>query len=232
MSLLSVERVSCNVAAGAPLAEVDLRVDEGEAVALIGPSRAGKSTFLKMVAGLVPVIEGRVRFDGRNINRARAHERVRQGIGLVPQERRVFPSLSVEENLLVGAYRGRPGPWDLRTVTRVFPALGAYGKRSAAMLPGPEQQLLAIGRALMTNPRLLMLDELSLGPSPALARQLGEAIRAITSAGTAVLFVEQNLDRALTFADRLYCLLKGRVTLAGSPADFSAPTIAAAYRAQ
>jgi branched-chain amino acid transport system ATP-binding protein len=161
--------------------------------------------------------------------RLSTHERVRRGISLVPEGRRVFPSLSVDENLLIGTYRRRPGPWDLAAVRGLVPMLEPIGRRSAAVLSGGEQQALAIGRALMANPRLLLLDEVSLGLAPIVIAQLYAALPAIRAAGTSVLLVEQNIDQALAAADRVYCLIEGRVSLSGRPRDIARTDVTRAY---
>jgi branched-chain amino acid transport system ATP-binding protein len=141
----------------------------------------------------------------------------------------VFPSLSVDENLLIGRYRRWPGPWDLASVRALFPMLEPIGRRSAAVLSGGEQQALAIGRALMANPRLLLLDEVSLGLAPIVIAQLYAALPAIRAQGTSVLLVEQSIDQALAAADRLYCLIEGRVSLSGRPRDITRDDVTRAY---
>jgi branched-chain amino acid transport system ATP-binding protein len=229
VSLLAVQHVDAFYGDFQALFELDLTITEGETVAIIGSNGAGKSTLLKVIAGLVPPRAGHVEFDGRQIDGLRTPDRVRAGISLVPEGRRVFPSLSVEENLLVGAYHGRPGHWDLGSVLGLFPVLAERAKRSAAVLSGGEQQALAIGRALMANPRLLLLDEVSLGLAPIVIRQLYAALPAITANGATVLLVEQNIDQALRAAARVHCLLEGRITLSGRPAELSRSQIGTAY---
>jgi branched-chain amino acid transport system ATP-binding protein len=229
VTLLAVERVSSFYGDFQALFEVSLSVEEGETVAIIGANGAGKSTLLRLIAGLVPARSGAVRFEGQVANKLPAHERVRAGISLVPEGRRVFPSLSVDENLLIGAYRRRPGRWDLATVRDLFPMLGELGKRSAAVLSGGQQQALAIGRALMANPRLMLLDEVSLGLAPIVIGQLYKALPRIREGGTSVLLVEQNIDQALAAADHAYCLLEGRISLSGRPTDLSRADVTRAY---
>jgi branched-chain amino acid transport system ATP-binding protein len=227
--LLSVDRVTSFYGDLQALFEVSLDVRVGETVAIVGANGAGKSTLLKLVAGLQPAAGGEVRFGGAILGPIRAHERVRQGISLVPEGRRVFPSLTVDENLLAGAYGGRPGRWTLAGVRELFPVLAGIGRRRAAVLSGGEQQALAIGRALMANPRLLLLDEVSLGLAPIVVRQLYAALPDIRSGGTTILLVEQSIDQALAAADRMYCLLEGRITLTGRPPDLTRSQISAAY---
>ena len=229
MRLLDIERASSFYGDLQALFDVSLHIDEGEVVAIIGSNGAGKSTLLRLIAGLQPVSGGEVRYDGRGINDVKAHLRVGAGISLVPEGRRIFPSLSVEENLRIGTYRGRRGPWGLGTVYDLFPILRDRARRSGAVLSGGEQQALAIGRALMANPRLLLLDEVSLGLAPVVIRQLYAALPTIVANGATILLVEQSVDQALAAADRLYCLLEGRISLAGVPAQLTRSQITTAY---
>jgi branched-chain amino acid transport system ATP-binding protein len=229
MSLLEVEQVNSFYGDFQALYDVSLTVDAGETLAIIGANGAGKSTLLSLIAGLYPNRGGVVRFDGRVIDRLPTHSRVQLGISLVPEGRRVFPSLSVRENLLVGAYRKRRGPWHEAMVLELFPILAARLHHSAAVLSGGEQQALAIGRALMANPRLLLLDEVSLGLAPVVVRQLYAALPSIAAAGTTMLLVEQNIEQALTAAARVCCLLEGRIVLTGQPAALSRDEIVTAY---
>jgi branched-chain amino acid transport system ATP-binding protein len=208
---------------------ISLRVEEGEVVAVIGANGAGKSTLLRTVAGLLPAPSGAVRFDGRPVGHRPAHERVGMGVVLVPEGRRIFPSLTVEENLLVGGYGRRRGPWTLRKVYDLFPLLEPLASRPGAVLSGGEQQALAIGRALMANPRLLLMDEISLGLAPVVVRQLYDALPAIAADGTTMVVVEQDVTQALRIADRAYCFLEGRVSLEGRPDQFTREQIRAAY---
>jgi branched-chain amino acid transport system ATP-binding protein len=208
---------------------VSLTVTEGETEAIIGANGAGKSTLLRAIAGQVTVTGGSIRFDGVDLVGVPPHIRVVKGIALVPEGRRVFPSLTVEENLLIGAYRSRPGVWTVSKVVELFPLLGRLLRRSAAKLSGGEQQALAIGRALMANPRLLLLDEVSLGLAPVVVKQLYEALPGILATGITLLLVEQDITRALSVADRVTCLLEGRVSLSGRPDDLNQDDITVAY---
>jgi branched-chain amino acid transport system ATP-binding protein len=208
---------------------VSIHVDEGEAVAIIGANGAGKSTLMKSIAGLVFPGAGDIRFDGRSLGSTPANKRVAEGISLVPEGRRIFPSLSVEENLGIGAYLGRPGPWSRNRIFESFPLLERLAPRSAAKLSGGEQQILAISRALMSNPRVLLLDEVSLGLAPIVVRQVYQAIPVIRAEGTTVILVEQDVNQALGVADRVYCLLEGRMSLTGTPASLSREDITRAY---
>jgi branched-chain amino acid transport system ATP-binding protein len=211
------------------LFDVSVQVSEGETVAVIGANGAGKSTLLRTVAGLQQRSTGTVSFDGRRLEGVPAHRRLGLGIAMVPEGRRIFPSLTVEENLKVAARRDRPGRWEVATVLRLFPALAELRDRPGTWLSGGEQQMLAIGRALMANPRLLLLDEVSLGLAPRVVRRIYETLPEICAAGTTVVVVEQDIGQALAAADRVYCLLEGRVALRGRPAELTRGQITDAY---
>lgn len=211
------------------LFEVSLSIDEGETVAIIGANGAGKSTTLATIAGLVRPRRGEVRFDGVEIQALQAFDRVRKGISLVPEGQRIFPSLSVHEHLQVGRYLERPGQWTERRVYELFPHLEQLRDRSASTLSGGERQALAIGRALMANPRLLLLDELSLGLAPRVIKQVYAALPGIRAAGVTLLLVEQDVGQALAAADRVYCLLEGRVSLHERAGDVTRDEITGAY---
>jgi branched-chain amino acid transport system ATP-binding protein len=229
MKVLEVENASAFYGDFQALFGVSLAVEEGETVAIIGANGAGKSTLLRVIAGLHPLRAGTLAYDGLPIGDVPAHRRVLGGICLVPEGRRIFPSLSVDENLQVGAHLGRQGPWNMASVKALFPMLAKVARRSAAVLSGGEQQALAIGRALMANPRLLLLDEVSLGLAPIVVGQLYAAMPQIRAAGMTILLVEQNTNQALAAADRVYCLLEGRVSLNGRPTDLARSEITAAY---
>jgi branched-chain amino acid transport system ATP-binding protein len=208
---------------------VSVEVDEGETVAIIGANGAGKSTLLATAAGLIAPRRGEVRLDGATLDRVPAHRRVSLGLSLVPEGRRVFPSLTVDENLRIGERSGRKGPWNLQRVYELFPLLRPLARRAGANLSGGEQQALAIGRALMSNPRLLLLDELSLGLAPTVIQSLYAALADITGEGTTIVLVEQDVTQALHAADRAYCLLEGRVALHGPAHELTHEQIVAAY---
>jgi len=209
---------------------ITFAIDEGETVAIIGANGAGKSTFLKAVAGLLPRPAAAVRFDARDIGALPAYDIVKLGIALVPEGRRLFSSLSVEENLLVGAYGRRiEGPWDLPAVYRLFPALRERRNTPSTALSGGQQQMVAIGRSLMSNPRVLLCDELSLGLAPIIIRDIYAALADIKRRGTSVVLVEQDLLHAMSVADRAYCFQEGRVSLTGRPQDLSREAVHAAY---
>ncbi len=211
------------------LFDIDLAVDDGETLAVIGANGAGKSTLLGTLAGLVPATGGSVRFAGDDLLAVPHHGRVGLGIALVPEGRHLFPSLTVEENLLVGAHSRRPGRWDVDRVLEVFPLVRPLLARPADVLSGGERQAVAIGRALMANPRLLLLDEVSLGLAPVVVKQLYAALPAVIGEGTTVLLVEQDIGQALAVADRVVCLLEGRISLEGVPAGLDRARITEAY---
>jgi branched-chain amino acid transport system ATP-binding protein len=209
---------------------IDLELNPGEAVAVIGANGSGKSTLLKSLAGLVQNRPDAIRLSGRNIGDVAAAKIVRMGLALVPEGRQLFPSLSVEENLLIGAYGGdRTSPWDLAAIYRMFPVLGERRKSSVTVLSGGQQQMIAIGRALMSNPSILLCDEISLGLAPIIVENIYQMIPRIRENGTGVIVVEQDIARALRSSDRFYCLQEGRVTLSGRPSDVDQAAIRAAY---
>lgn len=228
MSLLHITGLDAGYGDFQALFDLSLHVDEGEAVAIIGANGAGKSTLLRVIAGLLDPMRGEIRYDGATPS-ASASKRVAAGISLVPEGRRIFPSLSVDENLAIGAYVNRKGPWTKASVYEAFPLLQPLKNRSGARLSGGEQQTIAIGRALMSNPRLLLLDEVSLGLAPIVVKHVYEAIPLIRAHGTTMLIVEQDVNQALRVADRVYCLLEGRVSLTGSPTELSRERITDAY---
>jgi branched-chain amino acid transport system ATP-binding protein len=227
--LLELESVDCFYGDFQALFGVGVEVAEGETVAIIGANGAGKSTLLAAAAGWLQPAAGAVRFDGEPLRRLPAHRRVPLGIALVPEGRRIFPSLTVEENLRLGARTRRAGPWSLARVYELFPLLEPLAGRWGGDLSGGEQQALAIGRALMSNPRLLLLDELSLGLAPIVVDALYDVLGEITGEGTTVVLVEQDVTRALAAADRAYCLLEGRVSLHGRAGELTRERIVAAY---
>ena len=208
---------------------VSVEVHAGEVLAVVGANGAGKSTLLRTLAGLHRPVEGRVRLDGRDITGLPTDHRVRQGVALVPEGRRLFPSLTIEENLRVGVAKGRSGDWTVERVFDLFPWMAKRRRQRTSVLSGGEQQGVAIGRALVSNPRVLLLDEISLGLAPIVVRRIYESLPAMLHDGMAVLLVEQDVAQALRVSTRFQCLLEGRTTLAGAPADYTQEDVEAAY---
>jgi branched-chain amino acid transport system ATP-binding protein len=229
MRLLELDGVDAHYGQLQALFGVGLAVDEGETVAMIGANGAGKTTLLHIIAGALRPSGGTVTFAGSPLAGVRADRRVGMGIALVPEGRRLFPSLTVEENLLVGAHRRRRGFWNLARVFDLLPLLGPLRHRRAAYLSGGEQQAAAIGRALMANPRLLLLDEVSLGLAPVVVKQLYAALPGIAAEGTTLIVVEQDIGQALAVARQVTCLLEGRVSLRGRPGELTHDRITTAY---
>jgi branched-chain amino acid transport system ATP-binding protein len=204
---------------------VSLSVEQGETLALVGANGAGKSTFLRAIAGAPPrPAGGRIVFDRSDITRVRPHDRVAKGIALVPEGRHLFPSLTVEENLQVAA---RSGPWTVASVVEAFPMLRERLDHRAATLSGGERQATAIGRALMANPRLLLLDEVSLGLAPVAVEDVYRSLNTVIESGATVVLVEQDLTRALSISGRVACMLEGRIVLEGT--DLTRERVTKAY---
>jgi branched-chain amino acid transport system ATP-binding protein len=211
------------------LFDVDVTVEKGETVAVIGANSAGKTTFLRALAGAIESAPEMVMFDGQPIGGKTPHEIVRLGIAMVPEGRRLFPSLSVEENLQLGSHSERAGPWNLKRVYELFPRLFDLRHLPSTDLSGGQQQMAAIGRGLMSNPRLLLCDELSLGLAPVIIRDIYQCLGAITAEGTTVVLVEQDIARALDASSRFYCFQEGRLALTAPTKDFNRAAITAAY---
>jgi branched-chain amino acid transport system ATP-binding protein len=208
---------------------IDFEIAQGEMVAIIGSNGAGKSTFLRAVTGLLKAPADAVRFDGRPIGGLPAYDIVAAGIAMVPEGRRLFPSLTVEENLRVGGYAGRAGPWNLESVFALFPVLGERRRAPGTALSGGQQQMVAIGRALMANPKLLICDELSLGLAPIVIKEIYDSMPRITRDGLTVIVVEQDVGTAQRVSQRLYCFQEGKVSLAGRSSDLTHERISHAY---
>jgi branched-chain amino acid transport system ATP-binding protein len=208
---------------------VSLRVGSGEVIAVIGANGAGKSTLLRSIAGLMASRGDAVMFDGAPIGHLPAHAVVARGIALVPEGRRLFPSLSVEENLLIGGQLGRKGPWTLERFYQLFPILAERRHQPSTSLSGGQQQMVAIGRALMSNPRLLLCDEISLGLAPIVVREVYARLPSIVAEGSSLVIVEQDIVQALRAASRIYCLQEGRVALSGAAGTLTREAISAAY---
>lgn len=209
---------------------IDLRIDAGECVAIIGANGAGKTTLLRSITGVLRNEPGMVLHRGEEIGAMSADKVMQRGIAMVPEGRRLFPSLSVEENLLIGGQvRRGSGHWSLEQIYGLFPILKERRNSPGTALSGGQQQMVAIGRALMSNPDLLLCDEISLGLAPVVIRDIYAALPTIRATGAAVVLVEQDISRALSVADRVYCLMEGRVTLSGRASDITREAIHAAY---
>jgi branched-chain amino acid transport system ATP-binding protein len=208
---------------------VSMQVSQGAVIAVIGANGAGKSTLLKCIAGAMPRRREAIAFEGVPIGDLPAHAVVARGIALVPEGRRLFPSLSVEENLLIGGQLRRPGPWTLGRVYELFPKLAERRAQPSTSLSGGEQQMVAIGRALMSNPKLLLCDEISLGLAPIVIRDIYAMLPAIVAEGVSLIIVEQDIVQALRTAAHVYCLQEGRVALEGAAKDMTRERISAAY---
>ena len=208
---------------------VSMRLEAGQAVAIIGANGAGKSTLLKSIAGLMLSRRDAIRLAGVPIGDRPAHDIAARGIALVPEGRRLFASLTVEENLLIGGQLGRPGPWSLERVYELFPVLGERRNLPAPSLSGGQQQMVAIGRALMSNPRLVLCDEISLGLAPIVVRDIYARLPSILAEGIALVIVEQDIVQALKTARHVYCLQEGRVALQGEAKTLTREKISAAY---
>jgi branched-chain amino acid transport system ATP-binding protein len=213
VALLALEEVHAAYGPSRALHGVSLEAGTGEVVSLLGRNGAGKSTTLKAIVGLVPVTSGSVRFDGRELARLATHEISRLGVGYVPEERRIFSDLTVEENLRVGEKGG--GGWNVRRVYAFFPELAELARRRGGSLSGGEQQMLTVARTLMGNPRLLLLDEPSEGLAPVVVKALVEQVQALKREGLTILLSEQNLGFAARLADRAYIIERGQIRFAG-----------------
>ena len=230
MPLLQTRRLTAFYGDFQALYGIDTTLEKGETIAIIGANGAGKSTFLKAIAGLIHGAADSVLLDGSPIGARPAADIVKLGIALVPEGRRLFPSLDVEENLLIGGYgRKAPGPWTLDRVYALFPILKERRVSATPTLSGGQQQMAAIGRALMSNPRILLCDEISLGLAPIIIADIYAALPQIKAEGTSVVLVEQDIVQAMKVADRVYCFQEGRLSLAGRPRDLTREQIHRAY---
>ena len=228
-SLLKVQKLEARYGDFQALFGINMEVGEGDAVALIGSNGAGKSTLMKSLCGLIAVTPDSIVLDGQPIGGLPSHEIVRRGIAMVPEGRKLFRSLSVEENLRIGAFAERKGPWTLERVFSLFPILKEKRSLPGTSLSGGQQQMVAIGRALMSNPKLLLCDEISLGLSPAVIQDIYAALPSIRAEGLSVVIVEQDIDTAVRSAKHVYCLMHGRVSLHGASDAVTKQQISAAY---
>ncbi len=228
-ALLTLQALNAHYGDFQALYGVDLRVDPGEVVAVIGANGAGKTTMLRAIAGLLKNAPGAIRGKGQAIGALRADQVAGRGIALVPEGRLLFPSLSVEENLVIGGQLGRKGPWSLQRVYDLFPILKERRHQQSTSLSGGQQQMVAIGRALMANPELVLMDEISLGLAPVIIRQIYEALPGIVGEGLTAVIVEQDIAKALSVSQRVYCLQEGRVSLEGQSQTVPREDITRAY---
>jgi branched-chain amino acid transport system ATP-binding protein len=227
--MISIRNLKASYGPMPVLFGINLDLDEGQTLALIGSNGAGKSTTFSVLCGLLRASEGTVRFAAHDLNVLSATQIVETGLIMVPEGRRLFPSLSVEENLLVGAHAGRKGPWTLQAIYELFPALTTFRDRPSGELSGGQQQLVAIGRALMANPLVLLCDELSLGLSPAAVDIVYSALEKVREQGLTTIIVEQDIARALSFSDRFACMRHGEIVLTGGSASADRAAISSAY---
>lgn len=229
MSLLSVQNIEVFYDEFQALFGVSLAVEKGETVAIIGANGAGKSTLMRAIAGVLTPASGSIQYAGEKIGGMPAFQLNQLGIAMVPEGRKIFPSLTVEENLQIGGYAKRSGQWTLDKVYELFPILQERRNNGGTDLSGGQQQMVAIGRALMSNPDLILMDEISLGLAPIIVRDIYRIVREIASTGTTILLVEQDVNRGLQEADRVYCMLEGKVSLSGKPSALSREAISKAY---
>jgi branched-chain amino acid transport system ATP-binding protein len=229
MKRLSVEGLDVRHGLLQAVKDVSFAVGQGETVALVGANGAGKTTLLRAIAGAHLPSGGRIVFDATDVTAMPSYKRVGSGIALVPEGRRLFAQMTVEENLLLARSAGRPGAWTIDAVMETFPQLKRRRGAKAGNLSGGEQQATAIGRALMTNPEVLLLDEVSLGLSPIAVEQVYASLTSLIKSGTTCIIVEQDLNRAIAVADRVICMLEGRIVLEGRSAQLSREKITKAY---
>ncbi|MGR3502537.1 ABC transporter ATP-binding protein [Pseudaestuariivita sp.] len=230
MALLQTQGLVAHYGDFQALFGVDIELGEAETVAIIGANGAGKTTLMRSIAGVLRNAAAAVTYDGTPIGAASADEIMAGGVAMVPEGRKLFPSLSVEENLLIGTYgRKAHGHWRLETVYDLFPILRERRHNPGTALSGGQQQMVAIGRALMSNPRVLLCDEISLGLAPVVIKDIYKAIPQIKAAGASMIVVEQDIAQAMAVADRVYCMMEGRITLSGTPDSLSRDDIHNAY---
>lgn len=229
MTMLSVENLTARHGLLEAVRGLSFSVARGEILALVGANGAGKTTLLRTLAGAHPVHGGAIAIAGEDVTRLAAHQRVRRGIALVPEGRKMFASMTVAENLKLGAMAGRKGDWSIERILDVFPNLKKRIDHKTGHLSGGEQQATAIGRALMSNPDILLLDEVSLGLSPAIVDRVYASLDGLMKSGTTILLVEQDLSRAMAVADRVICLLEGKAVLEGRAGELTRDQVTEAY---
>jgi branched-chain amino acid transport system ATP-binding protein len=229
VTLLAVDRLEAGHGQLQAVRGVSLTIERGETIALVGANGAGKTTLLRTIAGAHPLTGGRILFKGNDVGARPACARAALGIALVPEGRRLFSRLTVEENLMLARSAGRAGPWTIDVVMEAFPNLRARRRSLAASLSGGEQQATAIGRALMMNPELILLDEISLGLSPLIVDRVYDGLEGLKSLGVAMILVEQDLKRAMAAASRTICMLEGAVVIEGPTGSLTREQVTEAY---
>ena len=230
MALLQTEGLTAHYGDFQALFGVDIALNEAESGAIIGANGAGKTTRMRSISGVLRNAPSMVQYHGAAIGGHPADEIMAQGVAMVPEGRKLFPSLRVEEHLLIGPYgRKTGGHWSLETIYDLFPILREKRNNPGTALSGGQQQMVAIGRALMSNPRVLLCDEISLGLAPVVIKDIYKAVPAIKAAGASLIVVEQDIGQAMAVADRVYCMMEGRVTLSGTPENLSRDAIHDAY---
>jgi len=229
MSFLIVNEIEVFYGEFQALFGVSMAVERSETVAIIGANGAGKTTLMRSIAGQLIPASGDILYQGTSIGPKSAFEMNRLGVAMVPEGRKIFPSLSVEENLTIGGYAKRTGEWTLEKVYELFPILQERRTNGGTDLSGGQQQMVAIGRALMSNPDLILMDEISLGLAPIIVKDIYAVVTDIAKRGTTIVLVEQDVNRGLQAADRVYCMLEGKVSLSGKPSELSRDDISKAY---
>jgi branched-chain amino acid transport system ATP-binding protein len=229
MSLLKISNLDASHGLLKAVSDFSLTIEDGEKIALVGANGAGKTTLLRTLAGVHPVAGGKIEFEGRDISSLNAHKRSSSGLALVPEGRRLFTSMTVAENLLIAQSANRNGAWNFDTVLDALPQLKEKLNAPAGTLSGGQQQAVAIGRALMTNPKILLLDEVSLGLSPLAVQFVYDSLAKLFQSKTALVLVEQDLKRAMTVADRIVCMLEGKIVAIGNAGEMSREEILGHY---
>lgn len=229
MNILEVENLTARHGLLEAVRGMSFTVQKGETLALVGANGAGKTTLLRTLAGAHPVASGHMRLKGEDVTALPSHKRVNRGIALVPEGRRMFASMTVTENLKLGAMAGRKGDWTIEKIVEIFPNLEKRINSRTGHLSGGEQQATAIGRALMSNPEILLLDEVSLGLSPLIVDRVYESLAGLMKSGTTIILVEQDLARAMAVADRVICMLEGRIVLEGDAKALTRDQVTEAY---
>lgn len=229
MNILEVENLTARHGLLEAVRGLTFHVRKGETLALVGANGAGKTTLLRTLAGAHPVASGHIRLKGEDVTALPSHKRVASGIALVPEGRRMFASMTVAENLKLGGMAGRKGDWSIDKILEIFPNLQKRINHKTGHLSGGEQQATAIGRALMSNPDVLLLDEVSLGLSPLIVDRVYASLEGLMKSGTTIILIEQDLSRAMAVADRLICMLEGRVVLEGRAEELTREEVTEAY---